>query len=109
VRLSGQSQVGAGESYELNAERELAEEMGISGVTLTHILDEFFEDHETRLWGRLFSCEYDGPITIQESEVDSVQWMSYSEVCTMVMEQSHTVCPDSLTMFKAYMESRGQS
>eukprot|EP00958_Prasinococcus_capsulatus_P004382 scaffold406_cov391-Prasinococcus_capsulatus_cf.AAC.11 len=41
--------------------------MGISGVTLTHILDEFFEDHETRLWGRLFSCEYDGPITIQES------------------------------------------
>lgn len=56
----------------------------------------------------------DRPLLRQHSvhlsvQVDSVQWMSYSEVCTMVMEQSHTVCPDSLTMFKAYMESRGQS
>ena len=45
------------------------EEMGISDADLTFHLDEYFEDDQMRLWGRLFSCTYDGKITLQESEV----------------------------------------
>jgi isopentenyl-diphosphate delta-isomerase len=60
--------------YRLTGERELAEELGITapmrrlghfGPTATH-----YEQI------RLFGVQSDGPITIQEAEVEAVQWVS---------------------------------
>ena len=67
---------GAGESYEENAEREIAEEMGITAVELQKQLDFFYGDDVSRLWGRLFSSQYDGDIRLDPEEVESGQFMS---------------------------------
>lgn len=57
--------MGANESYEENAKREIEEEMGVVGVSLKFILDFLYEDKHSRVWGRLFSCIYDGPFQLQ--------------------------------------------
>ena len=44
----------AGESYEDAAERELVEELGITGVRLRGHFDFFHEDAGNRVWGRVF-------------------------------------------------------
>ena len=52
--------VTAGESYEQSAERELFEEMGIRVVPLEAHFDFWFE--EGTVWGRVFSCTWDGAL-----------------------------------------------
>jgi 8-oxo-dGTP pyrophosphatase MutT (NUDIX family) len=52
--------VTAGESYEQSAERELFEEMGLRGLALRTHFDFWFE--EGLVWGRVFSCTWDGPL-----------------------------------------------
>ena len=68
--------VGADESYEQNAEREIQEEMGISQVNLKPCFDFYHADEITRLWGRLFTCTYDGEFTLDPQEVESGEFMS---------------------------------
>lgn len=76
--LSKQEHVcsGAGESYEENAAREIEEEMGVTGVDLKKEFDFFYSDEVSRLWGRLFSCQYEGNFTLDPEEVESGQFMS---------------------------------
>jgi ADP-ribose pyrophosphatase YjhB (NUDIX family) len=52
--------VQAGETYAHNAERELAEEMGVSGVPLEHCFTFLYEDDVTKCWGDAWRCVYDG-------------------------------------------------
>ena len=87
--------VDAGESYEVNARREIEEEMGISITEsdLKHHFDFLFEDGITKVWGRLFSCKYNGPFTLQESEVESASFMDVKEVQKLIGDK--IVCPDS--------------
>lgn len=68
--------VGADESYEESASREIQEEMGVANVTLTNCFDFYHEDEVTRLWGRLFSCTYDGDFQLDPEEVESGQFMT---------------------------------
>jgi isopentenyl-diphosphate delta-isomerase len=94
--------VGCDESYEENALREIEEEMGISGVELKRHFDFLFEDEFSRVWGRLFSCTYRGPFTLQEEEVESAQFLKVETVKQLIKDNK--VCPDSalaLTKFFA--------
>jgi len=93
--------VGAGESYEENASREIEEEMGIAGVDLRPHFDFFHEDGVTRVWGRLFSCAYDGPFRLQVEEVERAEFMEVSEVLGLI--EKGVVCPDSATAFTKYL------
>lgn len=68
----------AGETYEQSAERELAEELGIRGVPLEYWFDFYVKEY--RVWGRAFGCQYEGPLVLQEEEVQGVKRMSVSEV-----------------------------
>ena len=65
----------AGESYEKSAERELAEELGVSGVNLQFLFDQYYEDDENRVWGRIFSCVHEGPFVLQVEEVEYGRFM----------------------------------
>jgi copper homeostasis protein CutC/isopentenyldiphosphate isomerase len=69
-----------GESYEESAGRELGEELGIGNTPLAHHFDFFFEDARSRVWGRVFSCLYDGPLRLQPEEVAAVSWMTIPEI-----------------------------
>ena len=72
--------VQSGESYEESAVRELAEEMGIQGVDLAPQFDFYFEDGAGKVWGRLFRCQWDGPVVPQPEEVVEVVMLSPEEV-----------------------------
>jgi 8-oxo-dGTP pyrophosphatase MutT (NUDIX family) len=67
--------VQAGESYEESAERELAEELGTGAVKLNFLFDQYYEDQENRVWGRIFSCVHEGPFTLQAEEVEYGRFM----------------------------------
>ncbi|MCS7026584.1 MAG: NUDIX hydrolase YfcD [Bryobacteraceae bacterium] len=82
----------AGETYEESAERELAEELGIRGVTLEPWFDFYFAAH--RVWGRAYGCRYEGPLALQPEEVQGVERMSVSEVYANPNGRLFT--PDSL-------------
>lgn len=89
--------VQSGESYEQNAAREMEEELGVRGAPLTPLFNFWFEDAATRVWGRLFSCVYDGPVTLQASEVESGAWLSLDAA-----QDAAPCCPDSRAALEEY-------
>ncbi|MBI3247165.1 MAG: NUDIX hydrolase YfcD [Deltaproteobacteria bacterium] len=95
----------SGESYEQSAVRELAEEMGIREVPLTWLFDFYFSDPCTRVWGGVFSCTYDGPLILQEEEVESVSLLTIEEVFRQATTSPFT--PDGLYVIQRYTERRG--
>lgn len=85
--------VSAGETYLQGAQRELAEELGVYGAELKPHGRFFFEAPESRLWGALFSCCWDGPISMQPEEVLGVRWIDLQQPWQRDDEQ---YSPDSL-------------
>mmetsp|Transcript_12461 Transcript_12461/g.32270 ORF Transcript_12461/g.32270 Transcript_12461/m.32270 type:complete len:128 (-) Transcript_12461:122-505(-) len=92
--------VGHGEPYEENAAREIEEEMGVTGVALKREFDFQFRDETSHVWGRLFSCTYNGPFRLQESEVASAHFMDIEQVKDLI--DSGIVCPDSAQAVSQY-------
>jgi 8-oxo-dGTP pyrophosphatase MutT (NUDIX family) len=93
--------VGAGESYEDNAAREVEEEMGVVGAPLSPLFDFFFEDAVTRVWGRTFRATHDGPLTLQASEVAGGEWMSLADAAARARDGP--CCPDSAAALAEYV------
>jgi 8-oxo-dGTP pyrophosphatase MutT (NUDIX family) len=91
----------AGESYEEGAVRELAEELGIRGTPLTELFDFFYENEYIRLWGRAFSCAYDGNLVLQEEEIESGTFMKVDEVLRLAETELFT--PDCLYVLQRYL------
>lgn len=92
----------AGESYEAGAERELEEEMGIRQVPLTRVFDFYFSDPRSRVWGRVFTCTYDGPLTLQAEEVEHVELMTLDEILRRAEQEPFT--PDGVYVVRSYAE-----
>jgi 8-oxo-dGTP pyrophosphatase MutT (NUDIX family) len=97
----------AGESYDESAARELQEEMGIQGVSLTHLFDFYHQDVSNRVWGRAYSCVYDGEIVLQEEEVESGGFCSLETIIDASRQDSYT--PDGLYVLKRYLETMSKS
>ena len=95
-----------GESYEESALRELAEEMGIRNSPLTRLFDFYFADERTQVWGGAFSCVYDGPLSLQAEEVESVSLMTMDEIFQRAQTEQFT--PDGLYVVQRYREERKQ-
>ncbi len=83
-----------GESYDQAAERELAEELGIEGVPIKSHFHFYFHNDDCQVWGRVYSCHYDGPLSLQEEEVATVVMESPQEVLSNRNHRNYT--PDSL-------------
>ena len=96
--------VQAGETYEQSAERELAEELGIRGAALRSLFDFYFEEGTCRVWGRAFSCVYDGEMTLQPEEVESGEFLPPEEVLRRAESEPYT--PDGLYVVRRYLWSR---
>lgn len=88
----------AGETYEEGAQRELAEEMGIRSVDLEFRFDFYFEDERSRVWGRTFTCTWDGPLELQAEEVEFVERMTPEEIFARSATEPFT--PDGLLVVR---------
>ena len=84
----------AGESYDDGAKRELEEELGIRNIPLRNLFDFYFVDHDVRVWGRAFSCIYNGKITLQEEEIESGEFLPVRTVLLRAKTEPYT--PDGI-------------
>ena len=91
-----------GESYELSAIRELEEELGVRGVPLTSHFDFCHEDGLGRVWGRVFSCVYDGGMVLQAEEVESGEFLSIDTILQRAQTDPYT--PDGLLALRRYLD-----
>ncbi|PJE78671.1 putative Nudix hydrolase YfcD [invertebrate metagenome] len=95
--------VAKGESYEEAAYRELQEEMGITGITLTPRFCFYFQenqdrDRHCRVWGQVYTGQYNGDIVLQEEEVADVVMETPEQVLKNSTGRMYT--PDSITALK---------
>ena len=97
--------VAAGESYEVCAEREAAEELGIRDTPLERKFDIYYEDERNRCFGRVYTCAHEGPFTLQVEEVESVAFHSVDEIAAGGLAP---VTPDSLLAFNRLFGIREQ-
>ncbi len=88
--------VAAGEDYETAARRELAEELGITGVDLELVGDGQYEDESVAVNGRCYRIVHEGPFAFADGEVTEVRWVTREELQAMAAE--HRFLPDSWAM-----------
>ena len=66
-----------GETYETNALKELAEELGVTGLNLA-IKQKFFQPAPRKVFGTVFLLEHDiavSELTLQEEEIAQAAWV----------------------------------
>ncbi len=88
----------AGESYEESAARELAEELGVEGVQCSPLFDQYFEEEDNRVWGRIFSCTHNGPFRLQEEEVAYGCFMTVPAIFELSKKEAFT--PDGIDILR---------
>lgn len=89
------------ESYAESAARELAEELGVSGVPLTEHEHFFFDQPGNRLWCAVFSAVWDGPLTLQPEEVLEARFIPVADALQEAQHKPY--CPDSVAALKRYL------
>jgi 8-oxo-dGTP pyrophosphatase MutT (NUDIX family) len=88
----------AGESYDDCARRELAEELGVTGVELRFLFRHRYRGPGGQAWGAVYEVRWDGPVRHQESEVAWSGWVTPGELPRMLAELDF--CPDSREIFE---------
>lgn len=84
----------AGESYDVSAQRELAEELGIQDVPLEFLFTRYYENGHNKVWGSVYRCKYDGPFILQKEEVEYGMFLSPDKIVKKA--ESELFTPDSL-------------
>lgn len=92
--------VATDESYAESAARELAEELGVTGVELRFHERFYFDQPGNRLWCGVFSAVWDGPLRLQPEEVSEARFVSLAQVDDE--RQRLPYCPDSLVALQRY-------
>jgi len=91
----------AGESYELAAKRELAEELGVRKATLRSHFDFYHEADNNRVWGRVFSCQAEGPFVLQPEEIEDGFFLGLPSIKALATAEQFT--PDGLVALKRFL------
>ena len=84
----------AGEEPGAGAVRELAEELGIEGVTLRPLFTTRWRDATVQAIYHAFEVTWDGPITHQADEVAWGDWWTTDELARHVMTEDVPFVPD---------------
>ena len=95
--------VAAGESPDVTAMRELAEEYGLSGVELAPLFVETYDLADVRCHGYLYEARSDGPFTVQESEIESAWWEPVSRLRELVDDAGWPIVPDGRLALRRWL------
>ncbi len=82
-----------GESWELAAQRELAEEAGITGEPLVDLGQVVYDQADGRSIGRAYLAHFGGPVSCPDGEVVAIDRVPVSQLASWLA--THQVCPDS--------------
>ena len=61
-----------------------------------------YEDGDNRVNGRVYSCSYDGPLTLQQEEIASGEWLDLDVVLERVRQLPF--CPDGVEALLRYVD-----
>lgn len=95
--------VAAGEAYAESAARELAEELGIEGVSLRFHERFYFDQPDNHLWCAVYSAVSDAPLRLQPEEVSEAKFISLERAEQESLTKPY--CPDSLAALQRYKAS----
>jgi 8-oxo-dGTP pyrophosphatase MutT (NUDIX family) len=84
----------AGEEPAAAAAREVAEELGVTGVPLEPLLVLRYDDESTRHVCHAFTTVWDGPVTHQPAEVAWGGWMTPAELRDRLADPTWPFVPD---------------
>lgn len=96
----------AGETPEDAAGRELAEELGISGVKLTPVSAGTYADNVTRYHAHVFETTWDEPMRHQVAEVDWGGWMTLEELKDRLADPDWPFVPDTRLLVVDWLQAR---
>lgn len=97
--------LGAGESYDAAARREVAEELGVTADPGAPVASVRYEDPGNRVIGRAYVCLFDGDPVLQAEEVQRGCWMSSAELAVALEQRDF--CPDGLHALAAVIDAGG--
>lgn len=86
--------VAAGETPAECAVRELAEELGVTGVTPTPLFVSRYVDPPIRYHAFTYEVRWDGPITWQDSEVVAGEWLTVAALRSKLADSEWGFAPD---------------
>ena len=84
----------AGEEPLAAAARELAEELGVTGLLLQPLLSEWYADASTRHLCHVWTTTYDGPVAHQVEEIAWGDWMTVDDLRDRLADPSWPFVPD---------------
>lgn len=87
--------VGAGESWEAAARRELAEELGVE-AELRPVGAGAWDGEEAAVVGRVYLAEHPGPFAFDDGEVVEARFVDGDELDELL--ESQAWCPDSVAL-----------
>lgn len=88
--------VTSGETYEAAAQRELAEELGITDVELDYLGQSHYVDDQLAALGRGYRVVHDGPFNFDDGEIVEAHWVTFAEL--EAMRATNRFLPDSLAL-----------
>ena len=86
----------SGESYADGAVRELAEELGITGVAFERLGAGRYEDDQVSEVSEVFGVTWDGPVRFADGEVVEARWVSPGALVELVATAPFV--PDSVLL-----------
>jgi aminoglycoside phosphotransferase (APT) family kinase protein len=98
--------VAAGEDPGVAAVRELAEELGVTGVPLEAIGTGHYGDEHTDYWGHCFTATWDGPVRLQPEEVAWGGWWTVDRLVAALDDPDWPVVPDSAALLGGWVRRR---
>jgi isopentenyldiphosphate isomerase len=94
--------VEAGETYDGAAQREVAEEIGVSDADLRCIMPFRYEDEANQVNGMVYSCSHGGAVRLQAEEIVSGEWLDLDDLLERTRRQPF--CPDGLEALFRYLD-----
>lgn len=97
--------VGAGETYDDAARREMAEEIGIDDVVPVPVGGGTFGDEHYELIGRCYRVVHDGPFAFADGEVIDARWVDARGLQELLSD--HDVVADSVALLLDHLDVAG--